>query len=56
MPIAYRYAATPAGESCLPPEFQQINLRNVGEVVERIGVFLESCATALIEELHAADY
>lgn len=53
---AFRYATTPAGESSLPPEFQQINLRNVGEVVERIGVFLESCATALIEELHAADY
>jgi len=53
---AFRYATTPTGESSLPPEFQQINLRNVGEVVERIGVFLESCATALTEELHAADY
>jgi hypothetical protein len=53
---AFRYATTPGGESSLPPEFKQINLRDVGEVIERIGVFLESCATALTEELHAADY
>lgn len=53
---AFRYATTPTGEMSLPVEFKQINLRNLGEVVERIGVFLDSSATVLIEEHGAADY
>lgn len=54
--FAFRYATTPAGENSLPRELQQIDPRNFAEVVERIGVFLEACATALIEEREAADF
>lgn len=54
--FAFRYATTPTGERSLPRELQQINLRNLAEVVERIGVFLEATATALIEEHNAADF
>lgn len=53
---AFRYATDIAGKASLPDDLSQINLRNLAEVIEHIGVFLESCATALIEELHAADY
>lgn len=54
--FAFRYATTPTGEKSLPRELQQINPRNFAEVVERIGVFLDACATALIEERQAADF
>jgi hypothetical protein len=53
--FAFRYATTPTGERSLPVELQKFNLRNHAEVVERIGVFLESCGTALMEEHQAAD-
>ena len=53
---AFRYATTPKGRPSLPDEFPEVNLRNLGEVVERIGTFLESCATALMEERDAAGY
>ncbi len=54
--FAFRYATTPTGERSLPGEVQRIDLRNHAEVVERIGVFLEACATALVEEHQAADF
>jgi hypothetical protein len=52
----FRYATDPTGKVSLPNELSQINLRNLAEVIERIGTFLESCATVLIEEHNAADF
>jgi hypothetical protein len=42
-------------EASLPPELQRLNLRNLSEVVARIGTYLEACHTALSEERAAAD-
>jgi len=53
--FAFRYATTKAGAPSLPEGMQHINLRNLSEVVARIGTFLESCATALDVEREAAE-
>jgi len=53
--LAFRYATTKDGESSLPAKMQHINLRNLAEVVERIGTFLESCYSALSIEREAAE-
>jgi hypothetical protein len=48
--FAFRYAITTRGDPSLPNEMRHINLRNLKEVVERIGTFLEACSTALSVE------
>jgi hypothetical protein len=53
--FAFRYARTKAGTPSLREDMRQINLRNLSEVVARIGTFLESCATALSAEREAAE-
>lgn len=54
--FAFRYATKKNGEASLPRELQRINLRNLSEVVGRIGTYLEACHTVLSEERAAADY
>jgi hypothetical protein len=54
--FAFRYATDPAGKVSLPEGLSRINLRNLSEVIERIGVFLESCETALMEDRQTADW
>jgi hypothetical protein len=54
--FAFRYPRTKDADSSLPKEMLRINLRNLGEVVARIGTYLEACNDALHEERHAADY
>ncbi len=53
--FAFRYATTTKGAPSLPEDMQHINLRNLSEVVARIGTFLEACATALSAEREAAE-
>jgi hypothetical protein len=53
--FAFRYAITTRGDQSLPGELQRINLRNLKEVVERIGTFLESCGGAMRYEQEAAE-
>lgn len=53
--FAFRYSVTKAGDQSLPREMQHINLRNLKEVVERIGTFLESCGEAMKYEREVAD-
>lgn len=52
---AFRYATTPKGNRSLPEDMLRINLRNLAEVVARVGSFLEACGTALSEERASAD-
>ena len=53
--FAFRYASTPKGDPSLPKEMLRINLRNLSEVVTRVGTFLEACATGLAVEREAAE-
>lgn len=53
--FAFRYSVTKQGEPSLPDEMQHINLRNLKEVVQRIGTFLEACSTGLSAEREAAE-
>lgn len=53
--FAFRYATTPRGEPSLPKDMLRINLRNLAEVVARVGTFLEACETGLSAEREAAD-
>jgi hypothetical protein len=53
--FAFRYSVTRQGEPSLPDEMQHINLRNLREVVQRIGTFLEACSTGLSAEREAAE-
>jgi hypothetical protein len=53
--FAFRYSITTKGHQSLPREIQRINLRNLKEVVERIGTFLEACAGAMRYEQEAAE-
>lgn len=52
---AFRYATTKAGKPSLPKDMLHINLRNLREVVERIGTYLESAIDMLDAERQAAD-
>jgi hypothetical protein len=53
--FAFRYSITTKGDQSLPSGMQRINLRNLKEVVGRIGTFLESCAGAMRYEQEAAE-
>jgi hypothetical protein len=53
--FAFRYSVTRQGAPSLPDEMQHINLRNLNEVVQRLGTFLEACATGLRTEREAAE-
>lgn len=53
--FAFRYSTTTSGQPSLPNEMEHINLRNLSEVVARIGTFLEACATGLSAEREAAE-
>jgi len=57
---AFRYSTTPKGDLSLPKNMLRINLRNLSDVVTRVGAFLEACASALSAERdaagHEADY
>jgi hypothetical protein len=53
--FAFRYSVTKSGDPSLPEEMQHINLRNLKEVVERIGTFLEASSTGLSVEREAAE-
>lgn len=53
--FAFRYATSTKGVPSLPENMRHINLRNLSEVVARIGTFLEACATALSAEREAAE-
>jgi hypothetical protein len=53
--FAFRYATTPKGEQSLPEDMLRVNLRNLAEVVNRTGTFLEACAAGLSAEREAAD-
>lgn len=52
---AFRYATSRRGEPSLPDEMRHINLRNLAEVVARLGTFLEACGTGLSAEREAAE-
>lgn len=54
--FAFRYPRTKKGDPSLPRDMLRINLRNLAEVVARVGTYLEACNDALHEERHAADY
>jgi hypothetical protein len=53
--FAFRYSVSTSGKPSLPSEMQHINLRNLAQVVARIGTFLEACATGLSAEREAAE-
>lgn len=53
--FAFRYATTKQGDPSLPQEMQRIDLRNLAEVVARIGTFLESCEIALSIEREVSE-
>jgi hypothetical protein len=53
--FAFRYATTRTGAPSLPEDMRHINLRNLAEVVARIGTFLEACMTALSAEREAGE-
>ncbi len=53
--FAFRYATSKKGEPSLPDKMRNINLRNLAEVVARIGTFLEACGTGLSAEREAAE-
>jgi hypothetical protein len=53
--FAFRYATTSKGDPSLPKEMLRINLRNLSEVVTRVGTFLEACATGLAAEREAGE-
>lgn len=53
--FAFRYATTRGGTPSLPGDMRHINLRNLAEVVARIGTFLEACGTALSAEREAGE-
>jgi hypothetical protein len=56
MSFAFRYPTTKKGEQSLPRDMQRINLRNLADVVARIGTFLEATNDMLDAEEQAADY
>lgn len=53
--FAFRYSTTTSGQPSLPNEMERINLRNLSEVVARLGTFLEACSTGLSAEREAAE-
>jgi hypothetical protein len=55
--FAFRYPTGKRGEPSLPPRILRINLRNLAEVVERVGTYLEATLDALDADRQAmTDY
>jgi len=54
--FAFRYPTGKRGEPSLPDHMLRINLRNLAEVVARIGAFLEGTLDAFDADRQAADY
>jgi len=54
--FAFRYPTGKKGERSLPEHMLRINLRNLAEVVARIGAFLEGTLDAFDPDRQAADY
>jgi hypothetical protein len=54
--FAFRYATDKKGTPSLPKGMLRINLRNLSEVIARIGNFLEGTLDAFDADRQAADY
>jgi len=52
---AFRYATTKPGNPSVPKDMRHINIRNLREVVGRVGKYLESAIDILDEERQATD-
>ena len=49
--MSFRYPVDKDGTPSLPEELRHINIRNLGEVMQRLGSLLDGCDTGISEML-----